>query len=715
MFDVSNVQEHPVIEELTKLLCAKTQNADAGFFKVEIAYFLAKMAACMRASILTKDRGEIPVNLYALLLAPSGSGKGFSINIMEGDLLAGFKKRFVFDTMPTIAEEHLWQMANERALKNNTDQQNEFDALNTEYNRLGPYPFTFDSGTAPAIKQLRQKLLLANCGAINYQCDEIGSNLIGSTEVLNIYLELFDQGLVKQKLVKNTNDNQRGEDIDGKTPANMLLFGTPVKLLDGGQTEDLFYSLLETGYARRCLFGLGSANRRAYHSMSASEIFKHLTDPWNNQTISKWSDKFSQLADPSKINWQMSLDDSVAIKLLEYRIECEREAENLPEHEEIKKAELSHRYFKALKLAGALAFVDESLDVDMNHLMQAIKLVEESGKAFSGILTREKAYMKLAKYLASVDTEVTHADLNEALPFYKSGQAARNEMMTLAQAWGIKQNIIIKKSYVDGIEFFKGETLQKTDLSKMIVSYSDHFAYNYNNDFAPFDELTNLTQADGMHWANHHFKNGHRSEENVIPGFNLVVIDVDGGITIEAVKDLLKEYKFLLYTTKRHTEEENRFRVILPINYVLELDSEDYKEFMNNVMSWLPFRSDETANQRAKKWMSCSSGSYFYNDGQILDALQFIPRTNRNEQFKEKYKDIEDLDNLEKWFAARMIEGNRNNNMLRYALALVDSGLPYPEVESRVLGFNKKLKFPLPEAELRSTVLVTAAKKSTNE
>ena len=132
---------------------------------------------------------------------------------------------------------------------------------------------------------------------------------------------------------------------------------------------------------------------------------------------------------------------------------------------------------------------------------------------------------------------------------------------------------------------------------------------------------------------------------------------------------------------------------------------------MNGVMKWLPFESDPTANQRAKKWESCNKGFYFYNDGSLLDALQFIPRTNRNEQFVEKYKDIEDLGALERWFAARIAEGNRNNNMLKYALALVDSGLSYPEVESRVLGFNKKLKFPLPEEELKRTVLTTAAKK----
>ena len=60
----------------------------------------------------------------------------------------------------------------------------------------------------------------------------------------------------------------------------------------------------------------------------------------------------------------------------------------------------------------------------------------------------------------------------------------------------------------------------------------------------------------------------------------------------------------MTYTTKRHQTEEHgdRFRLVLPINYILELDSDEYKEFMNNVMMWLPFKTDESANQRSKKW-----------------------------------------------------------------------------------------------------------------
>lgn len=712
MIDLNNVEHHPAINEIVEVLCNKTQNTDKGFFRTVVAYFLGKVASKMRASVVTKDRGEIPINVYALALASSGFGKGHSVNIMENDFLGKFKNRFMGETMPEIAEKNLIEIANYRALSQGEDQEEMLDKVKAEYNRAGAYPYTFDSGTAPAVKQLRHKLLMAGIGSINLQIDEIGSNLINSIEVLNLFLELYDQGMVKQKLTKNTNENIRGEELDGKTPTNMLLFGTPTKLLDGSTTEDQFFSFLDTGYARRCIFGIGHINNKAFHSLTPEEIYHNLINPSNNASIDKWSDIFYQLADPDKFNWKVFVEDKVAIKLLEYRILCEKAAEALPEHEEIKKAELSHRYFKALKLAGAFAFVDQCSEMEMDHLLQAIKLVEESGEDFQKILNREQAYKKLAKYIASAGVELTHADLVEALPYYKQGTSARNELMALAIAWGYKQRILIKKNFVDGIEFFKGETLKETNLNELIVSYSKHWAENYENELAPFDQLHNLTQAQDFHWVNHHLKNNYRAEENVIPGFNLVVLDVDGDIQIPIVQDLMKEYKYLLYTTKSHTKKEHRFRMILPINYILELDSDDFKEFMSNIYNWLPFKVSDTVTYRSKKWRTHDLGSYVYNlEGETLDALKFIPKTSKNEQYRQELQKIESYDNLERWFAQRISIGNRNNEILKFALALVDSGLSQIEVGKRVHAFNSKLANPLRVDEINSTILRTVAKK----
>ena len=217
-----------------------------------------------------------------------------------------------------------------------------------------------------------------------------------------------------------------------------------------------------------------------------------------------------------------------------------------------------------------------------------------------------------------------------------------------------------------------------------------------------------------MHWSNHHFRNQHRAEENVIAGFNTIVLDVDEGISLDTVQELMKDYKFLLYTTKRHQTEGygDRFRMILPINYTLELDNEEYREFMKSIFAWLPFKTDESYQKREKKSETFSGGQYIYNmDGELFDALPFIPKTSRNEQHKSNFQKLESLDNLERWFAQRIAVGNRNDNMAKYAFALVDSGMSLIDVQNAVHSFNKKLNNPLSENEIDGTIMVSVAKR----
>ncbi len=716
MIDLTGITHHPAIEEIVEVLCNKTQNTNKGFFRAELAFFLSKLASSMRATIVTKDRGDIPVNMYVIALAPSGFGKGHSVAIVEGDFLSKFKKRFMEETFPTVANNNLWVIARDRALRKGTQEDIEYESVSNEFNRAGPIPYTFDSGTKEGVRQIRHKLLLSDCGAINLQIDEIGSNLINSSDLLNIFLELYDQGSIKQKLIKNTVDNQRNEEIEGKTPTNLLLFGTPSKLLDGGQSEDQFYSFLDVGYARRCLFGWGQHEQKAHNTQNATQIYNNLIHPNNSIIIDKWSNHFYNLADPALFNWRMAVEDSVGILLWEYKIACEKAADAMKEHEEIRKAEMNHRYFKVLKLAGAFAFIDQSMEVEEIHIKQAVLLVEEGGAAFQTILTREKTYVKLAKYIADMGSELTHADLMEALPFYKSSNSARNELITLATAWGYKKHIIIKKSFDNGIELFTGEKLKESNLDEVVVSYSEHWAYNFLGEKVPFNMLHNMTQAKDIHWCNHHFKNGHRVRENIIAGFNIIVIDVDEGCSLALAHSLLSDLEFMTYTTKRHqTEGSDRFRIIIPINYYLKLDHIDYKEFMNNILNWLPFASDTSSNQIEKKWESFEGGTYHYNHtGNLLDVLPFIPRTSKNEQYRQGNQKLQSLDNLERWFAQRIASGNRNNQMIKYALALADSGMTLLEVQEQVYAFNQKLHDPMDVTEIDKTILVTVAKHFVN-
>ena len=203
---------------------------------------------------------------------------------------------------------------------------------------------------------------------------------------------------------------------------------------------------------------------------------------------------------------------------------------------------------------------------------------------------------------------------------------------------------------------------------------------------------------------------GYRDQDHAIPGMNLAVVDVDEGIDLDTAKLLLKDYKYLMHTTKRHTVDAHRFRIIFPVSHILKLNVTDYRIFMLNIYDWLPFKVDTQTNQQSRKWL-CEAKHYWYNEGKILDALQFIPKTKKNEERIKTLNKYQSLDNVQRWFLNSTNSGNRNNQLIRYSLMLVDSGRNYESIQDAVMDFNAKLPNSLPEEEIQSTVMRTVAKK----
>jgi hypothetical protein len=700
---------NPTAEKLVKILSAKAQIADLHYLRVVVGYYFALAATQMRCVIATPDSGDIPVNLYGLSLAPSGFGKTRSCNFIEGEVLHLFRDRFLGETFPLLAEANLPKLALQRANRKAGDPDEELVRVQKEFERQGDLLFSFDSGTQAAVKQMRHKLLMANAGSMNLIMDEVGANLTANREVFDTFIELFDKGIIKAKLIKNTTDNVRSEEIIGKTPANLLMFGVPNALLNGSITEDSFVAMLDMGYARRCFFAyVKKGDKRA--PMTPEEIYALRTNSADNTVIEALAQHLEALADMINANKRLVIAKETYLKLIAYQLDCEARAALLPEHQDIRKNELVNRFFKVLKLAGAYAFIEDVPEVTAAHIGQAIQLAEDSGIAFDTMLARDKPWVKLAKYIADVGQDVTQADLAEDLPFYKGSSGAKQDMLNLAIAYGYKNNIIIKKTFADGIEFLRGETLQATDLARLVVAYSTDITEGYRNEHAPFDQLHKLTQAPGLHWTSHHLNGGYRNEENAIAGFNLVVVDVDGGVNLAIAQALLKPYKFLLYTTKRHTEAEHRFRIVLPMNFTLALDAKDYKEFMANIYEWLPFAVDTATNQRARKWMS-HAGQYVINEGELLDVLPFIPKTSKNEERKILLNSQQSMDNLERWMINHIGDGNRNTMLHRYGRILVDAGFGFDAIKDKVFALNDKIADKLDQAELLSTVLVTVSKE----
>lgn len=704
------MQYHPLSEHIVDMLSEVTQNSNRHMFRTMLTYYWGQLAAQMRAHIRGWQNGRIPINIYAINLSESGTGKGFTTNKMEHDILYRFREMFLQETFPEQAQTHIAELANHRCLRNpNLNPDEEEARMLDEFDAVGPLMWSFDDATPAAMKQIRHKMLLANAGALNLQVDEIGDNLIKVSDAFKVMLELYDTGRIKDKLVKNTSENGRYERIEGSTPANALLFGVSSALLDGGETERKFYSFLESGYARRCIFAY-SREATKVTDKTAEQLVDEMFNQEHDTFSAEVAEHLEGLADIANINLDITIGKQECLYLMKYKLNCQRRASEYKEHQAVLKAEMDHRYFKVMKLAAAYAFIDYSDKVTIDHLENSMKLVEDSGNDFLRLMTPERGYMKLGKFLAGCGTPVTLSDLDESLPCFKGSKAQKAEMIEYAIAWAYQNNIIIKRSYVDSIEFLRGETLRETNLNEIRLSISDHVAYRYQPELVAFEELADLGSRDDLHWSNHYFDEEHRSRNSFIPGFNLIVLDIDGTIPLSTAMMILEDTTAMFYTTKRHTDEENRYRILIPTSHELVLDAEEYGIFMDAVMDSFPFEIDESCREPEKKWLT-NDGEIYFTEGKLFDVIPYIPRTSKFEKRIEANKQFENFDGLERWIMQNTGDGNRNKQLFKYAMVLADAGNDYDEVEEAVIQLNNKLIDKLPESEIRSTIMKAVAKK----
>jgi len=712
--DFNKLEHHPLSEMIVEAIADKIGTNQLDFIRIHTSFFLTTMASMMRTTIQLPNTDPEPVCFYGMNLAPSGFGKGFSTKLLKNSVTGAFMDQYLRETSREIASSSLSALALKRALAAGADIAEE-EAIykghvEREFMECGAYMPTFDSATIAAVKQARTKIQMGSTGSLNLQMDEIGSNLLGQQEVLTLFLELFG-GHVENKLIKNTKESLRTEVLKGITPTNMMLFGVDTSLFDDGKVEEALLNMLDIGYARRCFFGY--ILEGALHNvpkLTPQELLDKAKKGNATTTLETISDNLEALCHVDNANKIIHVPDDTALLYYAYANECAERAKKLKPHKTLEIAEMRQRQWKVLKFAGTYAFIDNTDELTVDQLSAAIKVGEESGNSFKLMINREKPYIRLAKHLATIGTTVTQADLMEQLPYFKGPKNARDDMLVNARAWGYGQSILIMKEYADSVERYTAKTLQPTNLNELIVSTSYNTVHDYIPRHLKWEDLAVMSQDDSLQWCNHHLIDEYRQDNNAIPGFNLIILDVDNGTTLQLARSMLRKYKAMYYTTKRHKNKHHRFRIILPTNYKLELEPELYKEFMNNLNETLPFEVDTVTGQMSRKWSSCE-GQYGETEGELFDVLPYIPQTSKNEERIQRFKDMDSLGNLERWVMMNTEEGNRNNQLLKFALILVDGGLSYKKIIQHVGELNDKFSDSLEYNELSSTVFTTVRKK----
>ncbi|MDR2436969.1 MAG: hypothetical protein LBD17_02720 [Endomicrobium sp.] len=694
-------------EEIVDILCKYTNVENKTFFRVVTAYKLASVVSSLRVNVSYLKTNRIPLNVYAIALANSGFSKGKSINMLNL-IFKPFEQILKNRIFPDYSKINIQKLANMYSMKYGRDYNAKLLELKELFHNSAKYIYEFPISTVEGVRSLRNKLSVAGVGATNMSIDEIGSVLTNQNirDTITYGLETYDLGKTTPKLLKYNSE----ESLDINVPNNILMFGTAYSLFDGSETENLFFEFLSTGYARRCLFAV--ENNKNEIIKPAEERYDEIFHKDFDERIESLKNKFSKFANEKNINKEITIDKETSIFLLDYENKCKEKTFNFKKNEILQSTELKHRYWKVLKLAGIYAFIDYRDHITIQDITEAIELVEDSGKNFETIIKTDPNYIKLAKFFEdNQNQDMTSVDLCEKLMFYKNAKVNdKKHIMDMAITYGYKNGIFIERKIINNIEFFNGRKYDSNNLENIILSFSKNISENYRPYTIKWDKLYLAVTKEDSYFTVHHFKDNKRKSDNIIQGFNMLVIDIDKDLSIELFKEIMQDYKYLLYTTKSNTDEQNRFRVCFPIDYTIKLNTDEYRAYYERFIDWLPFDIDNACKDIARTWRT-NSGTYFYNDGKLIDCMIFLPNSKKYDKYKNDINNYKDMESIEKWFLVHMEDGNRNSMLYRYAAYLLNINIGIEDISKKVYELNSKLKDGLSESEIDNTIIKSIERK----
>jgi hypothetical protein len=651
-------------------------------------YGVASIANSIRVEVLIPtDNNSMPMNMFAVGFAKSGISKTRSL---------GYMKSWIQDSWDTIKSKgnNAMEMKDPFALEEVTDLTKDGVTIAESYKSM----------TDSSMTALMRVLDIVGYGSINLIVDEFASVISRDYDLLSSsVLEIYDRGQVSVNLRK-TSKTKRAETC---IPMNLLAFGSPHLLFEtDANTEKLFTDLLQAGLARRSIFVNVDTSINKYNLETSIAVEASISDVKQKfvQIVEKYDHKVLSLSSSAKQAYMALHDANI------------QESSEISEFRSIQKIYARNKHWLALKLCGVVAISNFHDEVELEDFMYAQQVVEDSYLDLISIISRPEKYEVVVNYLLDKGTTESEYTLTKELPFYKEIKS-KKQFLELAKGYAYNNNITLQIHDRQNVTFYSARGKVKTDLNKPIMfSYATEMSDGYyTNDEFLWEDLYKVVTKDGVFYSAHSFKDGHRSNENAITGFQLVILDIDGGCELETAKALFSDYTYLIATTRSHQKDKNgkiedRFRIILPMEYALDLEAETYSKMMKNLFDDLPINVDRLHD--AGRMFFGASGEYWYNTGEMLNCDKYIDYTQEKEIYdKEGAKLSKKNINGISQYIIRNQHNGRNNVLAKLSLLLMDSGYTHEEAKAEVVRVNNQFDNPLPLSELEKTVFKTIQRR----
>ena len=371
------------------------------------------------------EKGDIPVNTISFIIAGSGIGKDSSMQMIRRALAPAYVK------INQYREDHAKAKAVEDA---------ELDGKKPkDWRKYYSKPRDLFSGIGTLPGQMKHLAALENgkLGAGYIQVSELGSELQSNKDIAENIVALaigYDAGYIPAKTVKD--DTQQVDPIMS-LPFSGLMFGSPDNIIFDETVKAKFKEEFSTKLSRRSfvdyandkvvreVFGSIPEFRKAKREAKAAS-FKAMEglEPW-----------LTALVDATT-HIPLEVEDAVTDTFEEYKAYNELFADSMTKQHPMSILHRQHMQWKALKLAGALAILENSEIITLEHYVSAINFSEifsPSLEAFEIELAKEP-YELFADYMVSIaDKGYANISIHKLrkLGFVKGTGAAMNKMLEL--------------------------------------------------------------------------------------------------------------------------------------------------------------------------------------------------------------------------------------------------------------------------------------------
>ena len=564
----------------------------------------------------------IPINSIMFCVAKSGASKDSSLKAARKCFAEGYN----------LIHEHRQNEAVKRAIELATeagcDVPDKFASYKDYY--TAPNPLFVAISTTEGFIQHLNDLANETLGAGYIFSGEIGAELANSmnlVENIKVLSELYDEGSKEVKVIKNR-DTQSKEVTN--LPVSALFIGSQDNILYDDAIKRKFKTEFTTKLARRSFFIF--ANEEAINTDSFADIKEMLKKERtieDKATVNreKASNYINNVAEELLENAGETIDIASEVRdlFILYKKYNEAMAQTIDNQFPITKLTRTHLQWKALKLSGAIALLDLSPTIEINHYRAAIEFVElisNDVTVFEKELVKESYelftdYVRL--YANNGEYTITLHNLRKLGFISMKGQSDTHlkELVKLANSYDEKGIYTLKK---DTVEFKKVEEtdnilLSYLECSGTKVQRRSKCNEGFQCEEITFKDLERMLEGDYA-YSPFKFLNGVRGRDNIDSGCKWLVLDIDTSeITDEEAHLLLSDINhFVVRTSDKNNP--NKFRVLLELDAEVSIPDIQWKAFITSIVNDLGLVADALPKSQI---------FFSYKDRDILSVLDESP------------------------------------------------------------------------------------------